>query len=70
METTVTAAALPLVLRVSDVQRVMGISRVTAYELVHQQGFPLVRVGRVMRVPRDAFLRWLEAQARAGGEGT
>lgn len=26
---------LPLVLDVADIQRIMGISRVTAYELVH-----------------------------------
>ena len=28
---------LPLVLDVADIQRIMGISRVSAYELVHTQ---------------------------------
>jgi excisionase family DNA binding protein len=54
---------LPLVMRVEDVQRALLISRLKAYELVHQQGFPTVRIGRAIRVPRDAFLRWLEFQA-------
>jgi excisionase family DNA binding protein len=58
---------LPLVLRVEDVQRLLRISRMKSYELLHQQGFPTVRVGRAIRVPRDAFFRWLEA--KAGGNG-
>lgn len=29
---------LPLVLDVADIQRIMGISRVSAYELVHTPG--------------------------------
>jgi excisionase family DNA binding protein len=61
-----TMEALPLVLRASDIQRLLGISRVKTYELLHQQGFPVVRIGRAMRVPRDAFLRWLEESAVEG----
>jgi excisionase family DNA binding protein len=60
---SLTEQELPLVMRVEDVQRALLISRLKAYELVHQQGFPTVRIGRAIRVPRDAFLRWLEAQA-------
>jgi excisionase family DNA binding protein len=66
MQASMKAAELPLVLTVSDIQRMLGISRVTAYELVHRQDFPIVRIGRVIRVPRDAFLRWLETQAGVG----
>ena len=66
MQASMTAAELPLVLTVSDVQRMLGISRGTAYELAHRQDFPIVRIGRVIRVPRDAFLKWLEAQANVG----
>jgi excisionase family DNA binding protein len=66
MGTMISAAELPLVLRVSDVQRILGIARVTAYELVQREGFPVVRVGRAIRVPRDAFLRWLEAGGQDG----
>lgn len=58
---------LPLVMRVEDVQRALDISRLKAYELVHQAGFPTLRLGRCIRIPRDAFLRWLEAQT--GQEG-
>jgi excisionase family DNA binding protein len=55
--------SLPLVLTLRHVQDVLGISRPKAYDLAHTTGFPVVRVGRVIRVPREAFLRWLAAQA-------
>jgi excisionase family DNA binding protein len=57
---------LPLVLKAGDVQRLLGISRVTTYELLHRRGFPVVRIGRAIRVPRDAFLRWLEDEVEVG----
>jgi excisionase family DNA binding protein len=57
---------LPLVLTMEHIQKILGLSRLKAYELPHQQGFPVVRFGRAIRVPRDAFLKWLETQA--GGD--
>jgi excisionase family DNA binding protein len=54
---------LPPVLTMQDVQNYLGISRPKTYELAHTQGFPVVRFGRAIRVPREAFLRWLEQQA-------
>ena len=54
---------LPPVLRMRDVQDYLGISRPKTYELAHTRGFPVVRFGRVIRVPREAFLRWLDQQA-------
>jgi excisionase family DNA binding protein len=54
---------LPAILTVEEVRRALRLSRAKAYELVHRQGFPAIRFGRTIRVPRDAFIRWLEAQA-------
>ena len=53
---------LPAILTVAQVQRFLGISRAKAYELVHMAGFPAVRLGRVIRVPREALMRWVETQ--------
>ena len=58
--------ALPPVLTMRDVQDYLGISRPKTYELAHTRGFPVVRIGRAMRVPRDAFLRWLNQQVDVG----
>jgi excisionase family DNA binding protein len=54
-------AELPLVLTIADVQKVLGVSRVTAYELAHQENFPVIRIGRAIRIPRDGLIRWLES---------
>ena len=41
--------ALPLILDVTDIKHIMGISRASAYELVHTPGFPAVRSGRLIK---------------------
>ncbi len=45
---------------VPEVAEVMGISRAKAYELVHRQDFPVIKVGSKYIVPIDAFHKWLE----------
>lgn len=52
-------AELPLVLRVEDIAKIMNISRVTAYNLVHSKNFPCKLAGRRITIPRDAFFNWL-----------
>jgi excisionase family DNA binding protein len=56
------AEHLPAVLTVEEVGQWLKVSRNTAYDLAHRHGFPVLRIGRTMRVPRDAFLRWLNEQ--------
>ena len=50
-------------LTVADVQRVLGISRPTAYRVINQAGFPRIQVGRTIRIPPDGFQRWIECQS-------
>lgn len=56
---------LPLVLAPMDIAAVLGISRNTAYELIHSQGFPTFRVGRQYRVSRDRFIDWVNGKHAA-----
>jgi len=56
---------LPLVLTVRDVSAVMGISRVGAYDLTHSDGFPTIRIGRRIAIPKAEFIKWLENKSRA-----
>lgn len=51
-----------LTLTVPDIQQALGVSKNTAYELVNRADFPKLRVGKRILIPRDAFIRWLEAQ--------
>ena len=51
---------LPLFLNATMVAKVMGISPSSSYALLHSKGFPTLRVGGRMVVPRDQFLTWVE----------
>ena len=55
-------ASLPPVLTVMEMARVLRIGRSSAYELVRTGVVPCVRVGKLVRIPRDAFLLWLESE--------
>lgn len=54
---------LPLMLSVPDVASVLGISRAGAYELVRSDGFPALRIGSRIVVPKGRFLDWINANA-------
>ena len=59
------AGELPLVLTPMDIAAVLGISRNTAYEIIHSKGFPAFRVGKQYRVSRERFLTWLDRETAA-----
>jgi excisionase family DNA binding protein len=53
---------LPNMLRVRDIAGYLDICTRVAYQLVKTPGFPLVKVTpKSYRIPREAFLEWLEA---------
>ncbi len=59
-----------LLLTVPEAAKLLRISRNLAYELVARGEIPSVRLGRVIRVPRTALERWLNAGSlEAGREG-
>jgi excisionase family DNA binding protein len=62
------AQELPLILTIRHVQEIMGIAKDVAYRLPHVQGFPAIRLGKSIRVPRDKFFAWLDTQAHGQEE--
>ena len=54
---------LPLMLSVPEVAAVLGISRAGAYELVHGNEFPALKIGSRIVVPKDKFLAWIDANS-------
>ena len=54
---------LPLFLNANLVAQALGVSVSTAYELMHDPGFPTLRVGSRLVVPKEKFIRWAEGQA-------
>ena len=51
---------LPLMLSVQDVADVLGISISGAYELVKEKGFPRLKIGTRIVVPKEKFVQWVE----------
>jgi hypothetical protein len=49
---------LPPVLEVIDIQRFLKIGKGQAYVLVNSGQFHIVRVGRMIKIPKEAFLKW------------
>ena len=54
---------LPLFLNAELVAKVLGVSISTAYEVMHEPGFPTLRVGSRMVVPKEKFIRWAVEQS-------
>ncbi len=52
---------LPISLKGDDVAAVLNISRAGAYKLMNSEGFPSLRIGKRIVVPKDAFIRWVDA---------
>lgn len=53
---------LPLTLTAPEVGEVLGISRAAAYELVRSKGFPSMRIGTRILVPKDRLIAWINEQ--------
>ena len=56
---------LPLALSAEDVAQVLGISRANAYTLMHSRGFPTIKIGKRMTVPKDKLIEWIDKQMTA-----
>ena len=51
---------LPLFLNAVMVAKVLGIAPSSAYELMHEGDFPVLKVGSRMVVPKEKFVEWVE----------
>lgn len=58
---------LPLFLNSELVAKVLGVSPSSAYELMHEPDFPVLRVGNRMVVPKEKFIQWVGEHT--GGAG-
>ena len=59
---------LPLFLNADTVAKALGVSPSSGYELMHAPGFPILKIGSRMVVPKEKFIQWVE-QNIGGGDG-
>ncbi len=55
---------LPLTLSVEDLMPILGIGRNTAYELVRSGQIVSIRVGRKIRIPKNAVIAYLSQNCK------
>ena len=58
---------LPLFLNAEMVATVLGVSPSSGYELMHEPGFPILKIGNRMVVPKEKFIQWVEVNTGGGG---
>lgn len=51
---------LPLFLNAEMAAALLGVSISSMYELMHEKGFPVLRVGSRLVIPKDKLRAWVE----------
>ena len=57
---------LPLFLNAETVAKLLGVSPSSGYELMHERGFPVLKIGNRMVVPKEKFIQWVEEHTGGG----
>lgn len=57
----------PLLLRPEAARKILDIGRNSFYELVRKGEIPSIRLGKNIRIPRQALLNFIEAQTKKAG---
>jgi len=59
---------IPLFLNAELVAKVLGVSPSSSYELMHEPGFPVLKIGNRMVVPKEKFIQWVEQNTTGGSQ--
>ncbi|WP_050619534.1 helix-turn-helix transcriptional regulator [Intestinimonas massiliensis (ex Afouda et al. 2020)] len=57
---------LPLFLNAEMMAKVLGVSPSSGYELMHESGFPVLKIGSRMVVPKEQFIQWVNEHTGGG----
>ena len=57
---------LPLFLNAAMVAKVLGVSPSSGYELMHEEDFPALKIGKRIVVPKERFIQWVEQHTNRG----
>lgn len=51
-------------LNAKQIGALFGISISSSYELMREDGFPSIRIGNRLIVPKDKLMTWIEGQVK------
>ena len=57
---------IPAILNANQLAKLLGISRAGAYQLLHMESFPTLKIGKRLLVPRDKLMAWIDRNS--GGD--
>ncbi len=55
---------LPLLLNVKQLADLLGVSDSSVYELIQEDDFPSLRVGKRIVIPKDELRKWISAHTK------
>lgn len=53
----------PNLYTVDEIKKILRCGKNKAYEVVNSRGFPAIRLGKSIRIPKDKFHQWLTEQS-------
>ena len=59
---------LPLLLSVKQLVDLMGVSDSSIYELIQEDDFPSLRIGKRIVVPKEELRKWITAHTKGASE--
>lgn len=51
--------AYPRYLKATDIMEIMQVSKTKAHKMMKEHDFPLIKVGKSVRVEREQFFQWI-----------
>lgn len=55
---------LPLFLNAETLAKLLGVSVPSSYELMHEKGFPAIRIGSRLVVPKEKLQLWIDEKTK------
>ena len=55
---------LPLLLNTTQLADLLGVSHSSVYELIQEPGFPSLRIGKRIVVPKEELRQWISANTK------
>ena len=57
---------LPLLLNVKQLVALLGVSDSSVYELIEEEDFPSLRIGKRIVIPKEELRKWITSHTKGG----